>query len=340
MDWIVIVNNLLLPPFLFVVLLCIICLLLQPPKTDRQSDVKRLPSKPLDQNFSSLACLLEDIPEKYLQGQTYELAYPLMTPLACLLEDIPEKYLRGQAYELAYPLMTSLACIVTKTWHKFYQENLAKAGINYWEWRDKPEAKNVNILLTQLISLPQPKGYAKEILESLAMSRYQCFHSTKGIFRNRDFNTQNRMRWSFEAWHNFAVKQLGKNTLRNIYRVCYQTTWSTIEKMLTPVSQQQVNQPQLWWQVLQVSPNATELEVETAYKKLIKIWHPDLNNNAEATEMTSRINVAYEEYRKLHQIKKQSEHLKSAFSELSLQMLRRLLKLILDVIENHKIQLS
>jgi hypothetical protein len=340
MDWIIIVNNLLLPPFLFVVLLCIICLLLQPPKTDRKSEPKLLPSKPLDQNFSSLACLLEDIPEKYLRGQTYELAYPLMTPLACLLEDIPEKYLRGQAYELAYPLMTSLACIVTKTWHKFYQDNLAKAGINYWEWRDKPEAKNVSILLTQLISLPQPKGYTKEILESLAISRYQCFHPTKGIFRNRDFKTQNRMRWSFEAWHNFALKQLGKNTLRNIYRVCYQTTWSTIEKMLTPVSQQQVNQPQLWWQVLQVSPNATELEVENAYKKLIKIWHPDLNNNAEATEMTSRINVAYEEYRKLHQIRKQSENLKSAFSELSLQMLRRLLKLILDVIENHKIQLS
>jgi hypothetical protein len=343
MDWIVIVNNLLLPPFLFGLLLCIICLLLQTPKTDSKPSATLPPSKQLEQKFSSLACLLEDIPENYLQGQAYELAYPLMTPLACILEDIPEKYLRGQAYELAYPLMTSLACIVTKTWHQFYQENLAKVGINYWEWRDKPESRNVNIWLTQLLDLPQPKGFAKEILESLAISRYSCFHPTKGIFRDRDLNIQNKMRWSFEAWHNFALKKLGKNSLRNIYRVCYQTPWSTIEKILTPIAQQEfqpkVKTPQLWWQVLEVSANATPLEVELAYKKLIKMWHPDLNRDPQATEMTSRINVAYQEYKNIQQeINFQTDRLPSVFSELSLQMLRRLLKLIVGVIEHNKIQ--
>ncbi len=88
--------------------------------------------------------------------------------LVCLLEDAPETALKGQFYELATPLMTPLACIVPENWHKFYQENLGKTGINYWEWRDKPESNNVCKELSLLLQLPVPNNYAREVLECLA----------------------------------------------------------------------------------------------------------------------------------------------------------------------------
>ncbi|NES86770.1 MAG: DnaJ domain-containing protein, partial [Moorea sp. SIO2B7] len=41
-------------------------------------------------------------------------------------------------------------------------------------------------------------------------------------------------------------------------------------------------------------------QIKTAYKKLIRLWHPDINKNPYATQMTSRINVAYEQYKSIH----------------------------------------
>ena len=70
-----------------------------------------------------------------------------------------------------------------------------------------------------------------------------------------------------------------------------------------------VNQSQPWWKVLGVKPSATSLQVEKAYKNLIRTWHPDLNQDENATKITSILNVAYEEYKDLkHQQRLQQQN--------------------------------
>jgi hypothetical protein len=49
-----------------------------------------------------------------------------------------------------------------------------------------------------------------------------------------------------------------------------------------------------WYEVLGVSKNATPQEVRTAYRKLSRENHPDLNKTAEATSRMQEINLAFE----------------------------------------------
>lgn len=46
--------------------------------------------------------------------------------------------------------------------------------------------------------------------------------------------------------------------------------------------------------VLGVSGSATEEEVKEAYRKLVKMWHPDINRAKEAHDKMIEINRAYE----------------------------------------------
>ena len=52
------------------------------------------------------------------------------------------------------------------------------------------------------------------------------------------------------------------------------------------------------YRVLNIAPNASALAIKQAYRKLLKRWHPDLQQSgttahAESTEMSRRINEAY-----------------------------------------------
>jgi hypothetical protein len=278
--------------------------------------------------MTPFACLWEDIPKTALRGQAYELASSLMTPLACLLEDVPAAALIGQAYRLATPLMSPLACISAQGWHQFYRQRLGKPGINYWEWRDKPESITLCSALSELLKLPEPRGYAKEILESLG-EKHHLFsiptslekidregnifthsqdYGKRGKFAHRDLKIQTKMRLAFQQWHNNALRLIGRDVLEAVYQICYGTIWERVQQIAHGEPEPQeppsklINEPfrdesAPWWKVLGVRSSANALQVENAYKKLIRFWHPDLNKHPHATQVTSRINVAYQQYR-------------------------------------------
>lgn len=225
--------------------------------------------------------------------------------LACLLEDAPASSLKGQAYELATPLMTPLACIVPYTWHHFYKQHLGKPGVNYWQWRDKPESRNVCQELSNLFELPVPQGYVKEVLEALAREKPPYWQSNfkqkyQGKFAEMDFRLQNQIRLGFKQWHNKAKNQIGVDALKSIYEVCYSTSWPQIQELIDDKNSSIIKiiiDPSIpWWKVLEVYRKTSPVEVEKAYKSLIRIWHPDLNNHPNATEVTARVNMAYEQY--------------------------------------------
>jgi hypothetical protein len=297
---------------LFVSIFCFVSLLLYNPQhrlfsTESKnvdlsiSSPKRLIHKNTNL-FTPLTCLLEDAPFTSLKGQAYPLATPLLTPLTCLLEDAPSSSLQGQAY--------SLASILSYTWQTFYRNNLAKPGIDYWQWQDQPESKKVCRELLLLLELPKPNKYTKEILETLAINidPFLAITATKslnkqsyGKFAHLDAKVKQEMRFAFKQWHNQALHLIGQENLHSIYRVCYGVSWLTIEHILNPIDIIATEQIQSWWQVLGVKKSASYLQVETAYKQLIRTWHPDLNKSPYANEVTSRLNIAYEQYRSLQQ---------------------------------------
>jgi hypothetical protein len=245
--------------------------------------------------------------------------------LVCLLEDAPPSSLKGQAYELAIPLMTPLACIVPQTWHDFYHQHLAQPGINYWNWKDKPESYQVCPALSHLFSLNEPQGYAKEILESLALRRNPFFHplwnkknikqgnifyssavvSQKGKFSEREFRIQFAMRHAFKQWHHAALQKLGREKLASVYQQCYGVSWDIIQEIMriskTSFPALILDQSSAWWEILGVSFLTRGVQVEKSYKTLVQLWHPDRNSHPNATEVTIRLNLAYQQYQALPQ---------------------------------------
>ena len=48
-----------------------------------------------------------------------------------------------------------------------------------------------------------------------------------------------------------------------------------------------------YYSILGLSPQATPEQIKSAYKKLAKQWHPDVNKTPEATEKFKEISEAY-----------------------------------------------
>jgi curved DNA-binding protein CbpA len=72
-----------------------------------------------------------------------------------------------------------------------------------------------------------------------------------------------------------------------------------------------------YYEILGVSPNASQQQIKNAYRELVKRYHPDRNpNSAEATKQTQLINEAYAilsdpvkryEYDNLQQLRREPE---------------------------------
>jgi molecular chaperone DnaJ len=48
-----------------------------------------------------------------------------------------------------------------------------------------------------------------------------------------------------------------------------------------------------YYEILGVSKSASAEELKSAYKKMAKKWHPDVNKSPEATEKFKEVNEAY-----------------------------------------------
>jgi hypothetical protein len=250
--------------------------------------------------------------------------------LACLLEDAPESSLKGQFYPLATPLATPIACTVPQVWRSIYRQSLAKPDVNYWQWRGMPENEQFCRELRELLRLNPARGYAKEILESLALGQDPFYHLywdlkaiangnfntigtnklAEGRFARRDLRTHQQMRRDFRQWHLQACQQLGKERVKAVYRVCYGSDWSLIAQILYPsprslaVMIMESANP-VWWRVLGITPFTTTSRIENNYKTLLCYWHPDRNSHPNATEITAHLNRAYDCYQGFQEMSSQ-----------------------------------
>jgi hypothetical protein len=263
--------------------------------------------------------LLADHPRKHPR------CYPAYH-LACPLENAPATALTGQARELATPLATPIACIVPELWRAYYRDSLARTGIDYWSWLDTPEHDRVCPELNWLLSLPRPRGEVKEILEAIAGGRDLFYHPNldlptivrnassadgnnlaklqdrKGKFADRDFRSLSRARDEFRRWHLQACQQVGTNSLKALYHVCYGVSWEFIAGILYPskrslaVSIATESAPD-WWRVFGITPFTPPERVERIYKTLLRYWHPDRESPPDAIEITAHLDRAHERYR-------------------------------------------
>lgn len=51
-----------------------------------------------------------------------------------------------------------------------------------------------------------------------------------------------------------------------------------------------------WWEILGVSPRASQDEVKAAYRQLAQQYHPDVNKRLDAHQRAVAVNMAYEQY--------------------------------------------
>ena len=55
-----------------------------------------------------------------------------------------------------------------------------------------------------------------------------------------------------------------------------------------------MNQNEDLYEILQVHHSAEQEVIEAAYKRLLRMYHPDVNKTVQANEITVRLNNAYE----------------------------------------------
>ncbi|NET89847.1 MAG: J domain-containing protein [Kamptonema sp. SIO1D9] len=288
--------------------------------------------------MSPLACLLEDAPATALTGQFYQLAIALMSPLACRLEDAPATALKGQAYQLMSPLMSPLACKLedapaTALTGQFYQLMSDFAC----SWEDAPATALTGQAYQLMSPLMSPlasrledapatalKGQAYQLMSPL-MSDFACRweDTPTTVLTGQVCQLMNVFACRLE---DVPAKVFSPQNEPVISRFNRATTTPKVTihnlKELELILQENSS----WWTVLGVQPNTNRLQVETAYKKLIRKWHPDLNRHPKATEATSRINVAYEDYKLSYAAQLvEKKAMKKNYLSSFVQILRRLI---------------
>ena len=228
-------------------------------------------------------------------------------------------------YESRYDIIKTLGILDKppinrkEYWHHTYRTQLGKPNVDYWQWENNPESREIVSELTLLLDkIPEPNQNAKTVLMQLADGKDPFlkvtrseepypFHefvdrSASGYFAlNEDrWKKRESFRASFVNWHNNALKLIGRQKLLQVYKVVFNCPWSIIEAILEPtntIPPKPVTGKREWWHVLNVSQYATYDEVKAAYKKLARLWHPDYNKSPSATEIMQEINTAMDEYK-------------------------------------------
>ena len=228
-------------------------------------------------------------------------------------------------YESRYDIIKTLGILDKppinrkEYWHHTYRNQLGKPNVNYWQWKNNPESREIVSELTLLLDkIPEPNEYAKLVLMQLAYSLDPFLKEEKSdhFYPFTDFEdwrgsscfTRDKWLWektedyraSFVNWHNNARLLIGRQKLLQVYKVVFNCPWSIIEAILEPtntIPPKPVTGKREWWHVLNVSQYATYDEVKAAYKKLARLWHPDYNKSPSATEIMQEINTAMDEYK-------------------------------------------
>ncbi|WP_414624964.1 J domain-containing protein [Calothrix sp. CCY 0018] len=204
-------------------------------------------------------------------------------------------------------------------WHHTYRSQLGKLNVDYWQWKNNPESREIASELTLLLDkIPEPNQYAKLVLMQLADGKdpflkvdkpnnpypFTSFEdwSASGYFAQDEDRWKKResFRASFVNWHNNALLLIGRQKLLQVYKVVFNCRRSIIEAILQPtntIPPKPVTGKREWWLVLNVSQYATYDEVKAAYKKLAAMWHPDRNKSPSATQIMQEINAAMDEYK-------------------------------------------
>ncbi len=183
-----------------------------------------------------------------------------------------------------------------------YKDLLVKPNVNYWSWSSHPESRQVCPELTMLLTLPEPNSLVRQVLEALPEGKDPFFDSDKSSYSSRRSfsrfsirgkfalrDDKYKLRTAFIDWHHVAESQLGSDMLDRIYQVVYGVPWKLIQEILTPSSGE-------WWEVLGVQPSASKTEVKQAYRRLVGMFHPDINKSEGAHDRAVAINRAYEQY--------------------------------------------
>lgn len=55
-----------------------------------------------------------------------------------------------------------------------------------------------------------------------------------------------------------------------------------------------------YYEILEIKVTASQDEISASYKRLMKVWHPDVNKQADAIEKTKELNQAYATLSKPH----------------------------------------